>query len=272
MTDFLCPVCQNSLQEDHTRLTCRNGHSFDRAAEGYVNLLLATDKRSKVPGDNKQMVQARHSFLQSGVYAPVRKAIAEAVRVVTAGGTVLDCGCSEGYYTAAVFSELQAKNIGAEVIGIDISKFALKRAAKDNRRIRFAVASAYRLPVADRSIDTFLSVFAPVSASEVFRTVKENGHLVVAVPGAMHLYGLKQVLYDEVFIREVKIPAVDGFGIVDEKTVSYETELTDHRLIDDLLLMTPYYYKSSPEAKARIQAISALQTEIDVRILTYARK
>ena len=38
---FCCPVCGSALERGEKILTCENGHSFDIAKKGYVNLLLS---------------------------------------------------------------------------------------------------------------------------------------------------------------------------------------------------------------------------------------
>lgn len=50
-------------------MICSNRHSFDQARSGYVNLLPVNQKRTKQPGDNKQMVHARTQFLDAGYYS-----------------------------------------------------------------------------------------------------------------------------------------------------------------------------------------------------------
>ncbi|MFC7000619.1 putative RNA methyltransferase [Pseudobowmanella zhangzhouensis] len=61
MTDSLyqCPVCQLPLTLAERTYRCDNGHSFDQHKKGYVNLLLVQNKRSKMPGDDADMVQSR---------------------------------------------------------------------------------------------------------------------------------------------------------------------------------------------------------------------
>ena len=50
-----------------TGYTCGNGHSFDRAKQGYCNFLLANQKNSREPGDSVEMVDARRAFFKSGL-------------------------------------------------------------------------------------------------------------------------------------------------------------------------------------------------------------
>ena len=53
-----CPVCAVSSEGDGV-LRCGEGHSFDIARQGYVNLVPG-------PGDTAEMVEARDSFLAAG--------------------------------------------------------------------------------------------------------------------------------------------------------------------------------------------------------------
>ena len=65
----LCPNCRKPLLEEEKRWICPEGHSFDKAREGYVNLLF---RHGGTHGDNREMVLARRKFLDSGHYLPLR--------------------------------------------------------------------------------------------------------------------------------------------------------------------------------------------------------
>lgn len=65
---LICPVCEAVLSHTGHALRCTNGHSFDIAKEGYVNLLLSRGRRG-VAGDAPAMVKARRSFLSAGFYS-----------------------------------------------------------------------------------------------------------------------------------------------------------------------------------------------------------
>ena len=146
---FICPVCAAALQREERRYICPAGHSFDRAKEGYCNLLPVNRKHSKAPGDDKAMATARSVFLGKGYYAPLREALcALAVSMTGEAPTVLDAGCGEGYYTDGIYRALQDAGKAPQMAGTDISKFILRRAAKREKDIEFAVASSYRLPMA----------------------------------------------------------------------------------------------------------------------------
>ena len=75
---FICPACGAALERDPHVFRCVNGHCFDIAKEGYVNLLPANRRHSSMPGDDREMVNARTSFLNGGWYAPLRDRLCDA--------------------------------------------------------------------------------------------------------------------------------------------------------------------------------------------------
>src|ERR1700745_1938513 len=79
------------------RLVCPQGHSFDIARSGYINLLQPQERRSKQPGDTPAAVEARQRLHDRGGSAPLLEAIAEAI-AASPRDTVLDAGCGDGFY------------------------------------------------------------------------------------------------------------------------------------------------------------------------------
>ncbi|WP_236744280.1 putative RNA methyltransferase [Marinobacter similis] len=77
-----CPLDGQTLHRDGNSWRCESGHSFDIARQGYVHLLPVQKKRSREPGDSKDMVAARQRFLNAGFY----DAISDAVNRIVAGG------------------------------------------------------------------------------------------------------------------------------------------------------------------------------------------
>ncbi|NLG92508.1 MAG: methyltransferase domain-containing protein, partial [Clostridiales bacterium] len=131
MTVFSCPVCGERLDKKEKTYACPKGHSYDIAAEGYVHLLPPNRMHSKSPGDNKQMVAARRRFLEAGYYRLFSEKLNELVRRYAGLSPVLlDAGCGEGYYTGRLFESLQSQGGTPQIFGFDISKCAVKAAAK----------------------------------------------------------------------------------------------------------------------------------------------
>ena len=129
-TPLACPVCQQTLQQQDNNLRCSAGHSFDRAKQGYWNLLLSHKKKSKDPGDNAEMVQARRDFLDQGHYRQLSDQINQLVlnSLPETPSRILDMGCGEGFYTAALEQALSDAGREDALIGLDISKHAVKSA------------------------------------------------------------------------------------------------------------------------------------------------
>lgn len=98
---FRCPVCSQELKKEEKIWVCPQGHTFDIAAKGYVNLLMSNSSGAKRHGDDRLMINARRDFLSKGFYEPLREAVYEALSAdFPRGGTLLDAGCGECWYTS----------------------------------------------------------------------------------------------------------------------------------------------------------------------------
>jgi 23S rRNA (guanine745-N1)-methyltransferase len=251
-------------------LYCVHHHCFDLAKSGYVNLLPSDQKRTKIPGDNKQMVAARTDFLNRGYYQPLVDGLDALLRNFS-GGRVLDAGCGEGYYTDALFQLWKARGFPLQIAGVDISKFALDRAAKRNPEIAFAVASIFHLPVAAESCDLLLNLFAPYCREEFLRVLKPDGLYCMVIPGTYHLWELKQAIYDTPYPNAVKDFSLDGWSLAGHESVHAEILLTSPEDIRCLFAMTPYSYKTSRSGTARLEKLTQLRTQIAFELLLYRK-
>lgn len=266
---FRCPNCAAPLVREERRYLCPAGHSFDLAAAGYTHLLPANQKNSKNPGDDKAMVAARTAFLDAGYYASLRDTLCAATVRALEGRTapaVLDCGCGEGYYTSGI-----AQTVQARVAGIDISKFALRKAAKRVPGGEFAVASAYHLPLMDESVDVLLNVFSPLAPEEFARVLKPGGSFVYVVPSAAHLWEMKQVLYQAPYENQVRRDDYPGFDYVGMQTVRETIRLTCSEHIMALFGMTPYAWKTPKEGVEKLKALDTLDTQIGFDVHIYKK-
>lgn len=270
---FICPVCGGALRHEQSGMRCEKGHSFDLAKEGYVNLLLASRMRTKMPGDSKEMVAARHRFLNGGGYQPFAEELArlcaEQAKKKKGPLRILDAGCGEGYYDSVIAAALEEQGIAFELVGFDIAKAAVRLAAK--RHIpssAYAVASSFCIPVASGWADVILNVFSPFAGDEFRRCLSAGGRLVYAVPTAQHLMGLKQVLYDTPY--ENSDAQVEYPGFIQTGQTEVNAQLTAQgQQVQDLFSMTPYYWKTPPQGSARLAQCSQLDTPIGFRFVLY---
>jgi 23S rRNA (guanine745-N1)-methyltransferase len=182
-----CPVCSAALRVAPGALRCANGHSFDVARQGYVDLSAG---RLTHPGDTAEMISARQALLAAGHFRVLTKALVAAVGD-RAPGLVVDVGAGTGQHLAALLSA-RPDDLG---IAVDVSKPALRRAARAHPRLGAVRADAWRgLPVADARADVVLDVFAPRSGPEFHRILRPDGVLVVATPAPEHLGELVETL------------------------------------------------------------------------------
>ena len=273
MSLFVCPICAAPLTRCGGVYRCGGGHSYDVAREGYVHLLPANRKHSRQPGDDRDMVAARSRFLSGGWYGHLLGALQDLALRYTAGETVfLDAGCGEGYYTAGVREALEAAGRTVRGAGVDLSKFALKKAARRSPRTEFAVASVYRLPAADAAADLLLDCFAPLAAEEYRRVVKPGGVFLYVVPAPHHLMEMKDVLYEAPYENPEQQVAYDGFSYLEVVPVERVLRLEDPQAIHDLLGMTPYAWKTPREGLERLAALERLTVTAAFRIHVFRRE
>lgn len=270
MSMYKCPVCGERLEITGRSYVCSNRHSFDIAKSGYVNLLLSKHMGKTVHGDNKLMVQARRNFLDKGYYAPLKEALCEKVcRYFPDGGVLLDAGCGEGYYTAAVAEALKGCGKSAEIYGIDISKTAVEFSAKRCKEATFATASVFHIPLGESSCDVVISLFSPYCGEEFRRVLRKSGVMILAIPSENHLWELKQAIYDTPYKNQVKPYELEGFAFIGKKKISRRIALENAEDIQSLFSMTPYYYRTGRIEQERLAALEKLETQTEFELLIY---
>ncbi len=273
MSLFCCPLCRAPLTRLERTYRCRAGHSYDIAAEGHTHLLPVNQKNSKMPGDDKGMAAARSAFLNKGYYAPLRNALQTLALELTGDAPcVLDTGCGEGYYTSGIYRALCDSRKQVRMAGTDISKFILKRAAKREKNIEFAVASSYHLPVGDEQVDLLINCFSPLALEEFRRVLRPGGHFLYVVPSERHLWQLKEVLYDVPRPNEVKLTPYEGFRYVQVAQVRDTIRVVGQTDIHALFQMTPYYWKTPKSGAQRLSALEELVTEIAFDIHVFKKE
>ena len=267
---FVCPKCKNKLNINGGCAVCERGHSFDRAKEGYYNLLLGVSGGTH--GDNKEMVQARRDFLARGYYRPLADRIAALASAhLPDGAVLLDAGCGEGYYTDLVERRLSADGRSHRMLAFDISKDAVRPAAKRNKEISFAVASSYDIPLADGSVDGVMNVFSPMALDETRRVLKDGGLFIFVYPDEDHLFALKKLIYTNPYKNEPQDTALDGFDLLGVEKVFYDMEIGSGEDLRALFMMTPYAYRTGREERERLNGAAGLVCEARFCIAVYRK-
>jgi 23S rRNA (guanine745-N1)-methyltransferase len=250
-----CPTCARPLAEDGRGAWCDQGHRVDRARDGSLHLLPAGRHKPRAVGDTAEMLRARRAVFDAGHYRPVQEAVARAA-TAHEPHTVLDAGCGEGSYLAAIEAPSR--------LGIDVAKPAVSLAARRWKSIRWAVASSHRIPLDDATVDTVVSVFAPRPFAEFRRVLRPDGIVVTASPGPDHLGGLVEWITGEAEPHEQRPHVTNSDG--DAEQVRYELKLTDPADIANLVTMTPYWIRIGEERRAELATRGSLTTTVDVMV------
>lgn len=270
---FVCPVCRSPLQAEEKRYVCPRGHMFDRASSGYVNLAMDQSSSAKRHGDDKRMIRARTEFLSGGAYRCLSDVLLDVSEPLIAGGeTFLDAGCGEGHYVSLLAKRLREKGKHCTLLGVDVSKEALTAAAKRREEMQLAVASVFHMPVADESVSLLWNVFAPIAPEEYARILKRGGHLVRVFPLEEHLMGLKEQIYDTVYLNRPQEPEIEGLEKLTTHYLRHQLTLTKPEEIAALFAMTPYYYKTSVADQEKVAHLTELTTPLAFGISVYRKR
>ena len=273
---IICPYCQNELlATSNKNYACELNHSFDVSKEGYINLLPVNQKKSKSPGDNEMMISARRNFLELGFYDPL---IEHIIKIIKEDFTfnnnhfiALDAGCGEGYYSEKVMNNIPGMT--SQIVGTDISKYAVKNAAKKYKDNFYFVSSVFNLPVATEGIDLILSIFSPLQPEEFKRILTKDGYVIVVSPGENHLKELAELIYDnfrehENNVIEKMIPSLE---YQTTKKATFNIHITDVESLLILLKMTPYYWSTSKENLTKIESCNDINITCDFNISIFKR-
>jgi 23S rRNA (guanine745-N1)-methyltransferase len=262
--NLACPLDGLDLVRTENSLRCTNNHNYDFDRKGTINLLPVQFKKSKNPGDSKEMVIARERFLNSRCYEPISDKLNELVAGQFENPVIFDAGCGEGYYTERLASLLSALKTddAFSIAGMDISKDAIHEASKRSRDIAWLVGTNAKIPVQDSSVNIIASLFGFPVWPEFSRISKPEGVVITVDVGADHLIELRRILYPEIREKETNDFVPEGFEITEQHRLHQVINLPEQASISDLLVMTPHGYRAIKENQE-----IALQTKFETMTL-----
>lgn len=274
-------MCATPFVVTEHALICAHGHCFDFAKEGYVNFL-----RKPLPGDTKEMLRARRDFFAHDHYRPLSDAINELIyiNIIEQKHThaepfaICDAGCGEGYYLSRLQTHLAEQQLASTYLGLDISKEAVRMAAKRCRDAFFVVASLKeRLALSDASLHVILNIFAPRNLEEFARVLAPHGLLLVVIPAPTHLQTLRDTLH-LLQIEENKQQHVIAqftmqghFRLESVTPITYELALQSEEIVQ-LVTMTPNYWHATAETRQAMTRIAEIRTEVACLCLAFRRE
>jgi len=214
------------------------------------------------------MLLARSQFLNAGFYQPVTDAINSLItQHCPAIHNLLDIGCGEGYYLSSLQHYMHDPSI--HFYGTDISKEALKLAARSYKDIHWFVAAAKNQPFIEHQLDLILNIFAPADWQEIKRILKPEGHVLLAVAGENHLQGLRELIYQQVEPHKPERfldKTGTDFELIATQSCLFELQLNDNQAINSLLQMTPYYWQADEQHRQSIGNLQSLSTPVNFQL------
>lgn len=272
--NLACPIDGKPIVQTDKQFVCENGHTYDIARQGYVNLLPVHFKRSRQPGDSKAMINARTQFLETDIYQP----IADKLNEIVAGQIIndkdvciLDAGCGEGFYFESLMKFLSdhSNSNNISLIGLDISKDAIVHASKRTKQISWIVGTNRQPPILDQSVDIIICMFGFISWKGFNKTLKPDGIIILLDPGDEHLKQLREIIYpvvDKQDTGDSKRIEIEGYTLLHSEKILFNEKISSNVQVNHLLIMTPHFYRASKTGRDAACQLSELDITVDVNI------
>jgi len=272
--NLACPIDGKPIVQTDKQFVCENGHTYDIARQGYVNLLPVHFKRSRQPGDSKAMINARTQFLETDIYQP----IADKLNEIVAGQIIndkdvciLDAGCGEGFYFESLMKFLSdhSNSNNISLIGLDISKDAIVHASKRTKQISWIVGTNRQPPILDQSVDIIICMFGFISWKGFNKTLKPDGIIILLDPGDEHLKQLREIIYpvvDKQDTGDSKRIEIEGYTLLHSEKILFNEKISSNEQVNHLLIMTPHFYRASKTGRDAACQLSELDITVDVNI------
>ncbi len=262
-----------SASDDGLRAFCVKNHSFDRASEGYFNLIVRSGKSAS--GDPPEAVAARRAFFSDphGFYAPLEKELEKIILSLDISGSTaaLDACCGEGYFTRGMMrcATEKTRKTGA-CFAFDLSKRAVKYASKSDKNTQYFTSNISDIPLTDSCVGLLTHIFAPVCESEFLRVLSPDGYFVRAFPGKRHLWQMKCELYDTPYENDEDDGVSDAFTLTESRRVK-NTVCLDSTALKNLVLMTPYSFRAKKSAVEHLISLDGLDVDTDFIVNIYKK-
>lgn len=271
--EFQCPTCGLALQQHQASqgFYCANKHHFDRHEQGYW--VFTPPQRQKPTGDSRQQIRAKRFLLESGIFSPLIDKMAMMIlNLQKEELSLLDYECAEGFYLRALSAKLSELTDGANVhySGVADAENAIFAAAKAQTPGILCLSTSKVLPFADNSIDLVTVIDKPLKGKESVRVLKDQGVILLVVPGPRHLWQLKEYIYPDLTEKSLQINLPSELSIQETQTLSFNLTVSGEQALT-LLDMTPYAWRATDKMKHDIQAKHFELLEIDF-VLVLAQK
>lgn len=255
---LICPLDHQKLIKDRVDYRCANHHCFDISKGGYVNLLPVQFKRSKSPGDNIGMVNARRRTLEADIFRPLIKSVTEIISSLAISSkvdsmSILDAGCGTGHYIDQIGKTLQNLDLPKSVslAGIDISKPAIQLACKLSGEITWCVASNKSVPLEMSSMNIICNFFGFPIWGEFLRILAKDGVVITVESGPDHLIEIRKAIYSNIRNSRKTGGISRDFSIYSNEQHTFRQPIGPEKILD-LVSMTPHFYRAHQDSLKKL--------------------
>lgn len=263
--------CGLPLARNEQTWTCANGHSYDIARSGYLNLLQPQDRRSLAAGDTAAAVEARARLHAVGVGSALIRTLLDRLASLQLSdpAVIADLGSGSGDALGTCVAER-----GVAGIGIDLSVAAAQHAARRFPRVTWVVANAdRRLPLVEARVSFLMSLHGRRNAGECARVLAPSGFLFVAVPAAHDLIELREFIQG-VPTERAKVEALLAehepfFMPVGQYLVQGQHTLNRESLMD---LLHSTYRGARTSVRGRVASLSTMDVTVASDCVLFQRR
>ncbi len=251
-----CPVCQQKLYvKNNLYAYCNQGHHYDYNKYHILNLALSQKRR--LQGDDDIMSVARHNFLIADYYLPLIEVVSKVLKNYPIKN-IVDCGSGQGYYLDYLSKNL---NVASDnCYAFDLSQKLLRLGQKHYKQYHWIVANIKKLPIINNCASLVLNAFVPLFLDEMIRILELGGYLVVIDVGYHHLSKLKTILYPQVIYNQVSEIVCPNLKLLHYLNSEFNIVLNQQQL-QNLLMMTPYYYRTEKKAIDKLKTYNSLEID-----------
>ncbi|MCH1928656.1 SAM-dependent methyltransferase [Shewanella sp. A25] len=266
---FQCPTCGLVLMQHQASqgFYCANKHHFDKSEQGYW--IFTKLQRQKPIGDSRQQLRAKRFLLESGIFAPlIAQMTAMLSPKMTDESCLFDYECADGFYLRSLASSLSNVTNGLNIhySGAADAENAIFAAAKAQTPGMLCLSTSKVLPFADNCIDVVTVIDKPLKGKEFLRVLKPQGLMLQVLPGARHLWQLKEMIYADLEEKTPKINLPSELTPIEQQSSQFRLSVTGEQALI-LLEMAPFAWRVSDRVKQSIRSQHFDELEIDFLLI-----